>query len=401
MLRTMTGRDPGQPHRASTPLELLFDLCFVVAVSQAAAQLHEAVGADHIRHAIAGYITVFFAIWWAWLNFTWFASAYDTDDIPYRLLTFVQITGVLVLASGVRAAFDGNFQTITIGYVIMRLALTAQWLRAAASNPIGRRTALRYASGLAITQAGWVARLALPAAWGYSTFAILVLCELAVPYLAERRDGFNPWHPRHIAERYGLFTIIVLGECVLSAFVAIDAGIRAGGYTVRLMTVAAAGLVTMFGLWWSYFRLTADEMLRERPRRSFLWGYGHYFLFAAIAAFGAGIALVADLAEGVETHALSAVTQAMAFALPAGMALMLLALMRPLVHGNHHGTDLVAYGSAVLVVGAGALAAVVGLTASLALVAVIVVGEVAIDLVWPRRQPTAEMVGNLAAGSCR
>jgi low temperature requirement protein LtrA len=393
----MTGRDPDEAHRASTPLELLFDLCFVVAVSQAAAQLHEAVGADHVRHAVAGYVTVFFAIWWAWLNFTWFASAYDTDDIPYRLLTFVQITGVLVLASGVRAAFDGEFQTITIGYVIMRLALTAQWLRAAACNASGRRTALRYVTGLVITQAGWVARLALPDSWGYATFAVLVLCELAVPYWAEHRSGSTPWHPEHIAERYGLFTIIVLGECVLSAFVAIDTGISAGGYTARLMTVAAAGLVVMFGLWWSYFRLAADEMLRERPRRSFIWGYGHYLLFASIAAFGAGVALAADLSGTTPHdagHAPGASTQALAIAVPVAIAIALLALLRPLVHGNHHVTDLVHYGSAVLVLVAGALAGAVGVSTSLGLVAGIVVVEVAADLVWPRHRGAVRVSGD-------
>jgi low temperature requirement protein LtrA len=82
---------------------------------------------------------VFFAIWWAWVNFTWFASAYDTDDVAYRLLTFVQIVGVLILAAGVPAAFvHGDFTVMTIGYVVMRVALVTQWLRAAHGDPSGR-----------------------------------------------------------------------------------------------------------------------------------------------------------------------------------------------------------------------------------------------------------------------
>ena len=105
---------------------------------------------------------VFFAIWWAWMNFTWFASAYDTDDVPYRLLTLVQMAGVLVLAAGVPPAFDTpDFTAITIGYVIMRIAMVRQWLRAAASDPGRPTTALRYAIGISIVQIGWVARLAL------------------------------------------------------------------------------------------------------------------------------------------------------------------------------------------------------------------------------------------------
>ena len=102
----MPPRDPGEEHRASTPLELLFDLCFVVAVGQASADLHHSLAAGHVWHGLAGYLSVFFAIWWAWMNFSWFASAYDRDDVLYRLLTLVQMAGVLVLATGVDAAFD-------------------------------------------------------------------------------------------------------------------------------------------------------------------------------------------------------------------------------------------------------------------------------------------------------
>ena len=112
--RPMRARRRDEPHRAATPLELFFDLCFVVAVAQAAASLHHAVAEGHLGHALTSYLMVFFAIWWAWMNFTWFASAYDTDDAPYRLATLVQIAGVLVLAAGVPAAFaDGDFTVIT------------------------------------------------------------------------------------------------------------------------------------------------------------------------------------------------------------------------------------------------------------------------------------------------
>ena len=97
----MRPRDIDEEHRASTPLELLFDLCFVVAVSQAADQLQPPSAPATSTPAVVGYLMVFFAIWWAWVNFTWFASAYDVDDLLYRLLTFVQIIGVLILAAGV------------------------------------------------------------------------------------------------------------------------------------------------------------------------------------------------------------------------------------------------------------------------------------------------------------
>nr|WP_255281991.1 low temperature requirement protein A [Actinomadura madurae] len=87
----MVARDLGEPHRTSSPLELLFDLTFVAAVSQIAGRLAHATEEAHAGDAIAPFLMVFFAIWWAWMNFTWFASAYDTGDVLYRVLTFVQM----------------------------------------------------------------------------------------------------------------------------------------------------------------------------------------------------------------------------------------------------------------------------------------------------------------------
>ena len=110
MRRPMIARAADEEHRASTPLELLFDLTFVVAVSRAAAELAHDVAAGHVGHAVVAYAMVFFGIWWAWMNFTWFASAYDTDDVGYRLLTLMQMAGVLVYAAGIHDAFaDADF----------------------------------------------------------------------------------------------------------------------------------------------------------------------------------------------------------------------------------------------------------------------------------------------------
>ena len=99
----MVPRDPHEPHRTATPLELFFDLAFVVAIAQAGAACTTPWPRATSSTALAGYPPVFFAIWWAWMNFTWFASAYDTDDVPYRLATLVQIGGALMLAAGVPA----------------------------------------------------------------------------------------------------------------------------------------------------------------------------------------------------------------------------------------------------------------------------------------------------------
>src|SRR5262245_19442391 len=142
---TMAARFPHEKHRVSTPLELFFDLVFVVAIARAAAGFHHSLSEMHIAAGLVGYIMSLFAIWWAWMNFTWFASAYDSDDVWYRLAVFVQITGALILAAGIPELFETrqiNFATVG-GYVVMRLAMVGQWLRAAKCDPDHRTTALR------------------------------------------------------------------------------------------------------------------------------------------------------------------------------------------------------------------------------------------------------------------
>ena len=275
--RPMVARDVDEPHRASTPLELLFDLCFVVGVSQAAGRLHHALSANEIGHGIGSYLMVFFAIWWAWVNFTWFASAYDNDDVPYRVTTLVQITGALILAAGVPRAFDANnFMVVVIGYVVMRLAMVGQWLRVSWSDPLRRVTALRFAIGITIVQIGWVLRSIVSDRYLTASFIVLVIAELAVPIYGERAAG-TTWHPTHIAERYGLFTLIVLGEAILAATTAIQTGFDAGGERGQLLVLSVSGLVIVFAMWWVYFDRPGEELLRT-ARSGFFFGYGHYFV---------------------------------------------------------------------------------------------------------------------------
>jgi low temperature requirement protein LtrA len=298
---------------------------------------------------VVGYAMVFFAIWWAWMNFTWFASAYDTDDVAYRLTTLVQIAGALILAAGVPDAMDGSdFAVITLGYVVMRLAMVTQWLRAAAADPPHRRSSLRFAAGIAVVQLGWVLRLALPEGLGMASFLVLAAAELAIPIWAERTAPTS-WHPGHIAERYGLFTLIVLGECVLASTVAIQTALDENAALADLATTAAGGLLTVFGMWWLYFGKGASEFLTSL-RAGIIWGYGHYLVFSSAAAVGAGLAVNVDYV----THhaAIGARGSAAAFTIP--VALFLLAVWALQVRPHHlarwHGA--LAPATAVLVLGA-------------------------------------------------
>ena len=153
----MRGRDPDEQHRAATPLELFFDLVIVVAIAVAASSLHHAIAEDHILEAVIGYILTFFAIWWAWMSFTWFAAGYDTDDVPYRIAVFVQMAGAIIIAAGIGRAFDGaDWSLVLVGYIVMRIALVFQWLRAARDDPSHRAQNIRWAVGIALMQILWM-----------------------------------------------------------------------------------------------------------------------------------------------------------------------------------------------------------------------------------------------------
>ncbi|MEU6344704.1 low temperature requirement protein A [Streptomyces sp. NPDC046977] len=379
----MTARDPHEPHRVATPLELLFDLCFVVAVAQAGVRLVHAVAEGRPGHGVLGYCLVFFAIWLAWLNFTWFASAFDTDDVPYRIATFVQITGVLVLAAGVPRAFDGNDFTVAVaGYVIMRVALAFQWLRAARNQTgTARKTALRYVAGLVAVQVGWVALLLVPGTvftWG---FVILAAAELAVPVLAERSER-TTWHPHHIAERYGLFTIIVLGESVAAATVAVQSALDESSALGELLPIAFGGLLIVFTAYWLYFAIPVHQHLTTGVQ-SFVWGYGHYVIFGSAAAIGAGIEVVVE--QAVHKAHISQTAAASAVTLPTALFLLMVWLIHSRRAKRGFAEHAVLPLCAALVLAATFCGTWAVPTAGLAMAAAVAAGE----LLHSRRRPAA------------
>lgn len=306
-LLRMQGRNPDESHRASTPLELLFDLAFVVAFAQAGDQLSHLVAAGHVVAGLNAFAFAMFAVCWAWINFSWFASAYDTDDWFYRVTTMVQMIGVVILALGLPAMFASVEHGVTLdngvmvaGYVVMRVAVVAQWLRAAAQDPERRSVALTYVVFVTAAQIGWVllvfAHLPL---WALLILSpLLFVFELGVPVIAESRGRGTPWNANHIAERYGLLTIIALGEVLSGTVSSVTALVERQGWSVDAVLVVVAGVGLTFGLWWSYFIMPSAAVLRRHRRRAFAWGYGHIIVFASIAATGAGLHVVADVSEG-------------------------------------------------------------------------------------------------------
>ncbi|QNE37781.1 low temperature requirement protein A [Leifsonia shinshuensis] len=303
----MTGRDPGEAHRAATPLELLFDLTFVIAFGQAGEELAHLLAAGEVAAGIGAFVFAMFAICWAWINFSWFASAYDTDDWFYRVTTLVQMVGVIVLALGLPTLFasvehGGSLLIggVVAGYVVMRIGLVAQWLRAAVQDRARRRVALGYAGFVTAAQVGWVL-LALAAPDFLTAFVVAVLLylvELGGPAFLETRLGGTPWNAGHIAERYGLLTIIALGEVLFGTVTSVAALVAAHGWSVEAALVAVAGVGLTFGLWWTYFIIPSSAILRRHRRRAVVWGYSHVLLFSAIAATGAGLHVVAYFVDG-------------------------------------------------------------------------------------------------------
>lgn len=304
----MTGRDPDEAHRAATPLELLFDLTFVIGFGSAASQFAHAIADGHAGSGLAAFGFAMFGVCWAWVNYSWFSSAYDTDDWVYRIATFVPMIGVIVLSLGIPRAFASidhgdhlDNGVIVLGYVIMRLAMLFLWLRAARQDPARRRTCLTYAVTIFIAQIGWIASALAEPKWPVAIVCgiLLYMIELSGPVIAEKwiGEGGTPWHPHHIAERHSLLAIIALGEGIIGTVASVSAIVEDHGWSAEAIMMCAAGVGLTFGMWWMYFIIPAGPVLHRHRNRSFFWGYLHIPLFASIAATGAGLHVVGYFIE--------------------------------------------------------------------------------------------------------
>jgi low temperature requirement protein LtrA len=297
-IRPMSGRDPDEEHRVATPLELLFDLTFVVAFGVAASELARLLAENRVGAGLLGFTLATFAVCWAWINFSWFASAYDTDDWIYRLLTMLQMVGVVIMALGFPQMYASIEQgdhvdnrVMVAGYVVMRIALVAQWLRAAIQDPEHRAACLTYVAAVTVAQIGWVLSIfvhtSIPVT--FVVVALLIGVETLGPVLAETRKGGTPWHAHHITERYGLLTIIALGEGVVGTVASVSAVVGAQGWSFSAVFVAVAGIGLTFGMWWTYFVVPQGELLQAHRERSFWFGYLPIVTLGSIVATGAGL----------------------------------------------------------------------------------------------------------------
>ncbi len=325
----MSGRDPHEENRASTSLETLFDLTFALAFGIAAGELARTITEGHVAAGIVAFCFATFGISWAWVNFTWFASAYDTDDWIYRLTTMLQMVGVLIFAMGLKPMFHSvhagdtlNNRVIVAGYVVMRVAMISQWWRAGRHDPERAAVCRTYILSITIAQVLWCVVAILDLSVTLSFIAIIVpfLVEISGPAYAETKLRGTPWHAHHIAERYGLMVIIALGEGLIGTMASITELSR-DGLTWDVALVALAGTALTFGIWWTYFVVPAADVLHHHRERSFGFGYGHIPLFGAIVSVGAGLHVGAYYLDGDST--LNGTATVLAVAIPVGLFITL------------------------------------------------------------------------------
>lgn len=346
---SLSSRSSAQDHRAATPLELMFDLAAVIAIAAAAAGLHHAIAAAHIADGLIGFIYSFFMIWIAWLNYTWFASAYDDGSIFFRVMSMIIMFGALVLAAGIAAVFEGKPLYIALsGFVIMRISLIALWLAAARGDSKHRPAALRYALGITVAQIYWILSILLvPVSSSLVPlfFFVGVAIELAIPAFAERTHS-TQWHKHHIVERHSLLNIIVLGECFLAVVMSIREGVGHGAPSWEILEVGVLASIITFIMWALYF--SKEEHLHTvEKKHTMLWADGHFALFASGAAAGAGFAVMVELATHHTT--ISQQTAALSVAIPVAIYVFTLWLIRDRFWLNGLGKLLMPAASVLLI----------------------------------------------------
>lgn len=308
--------------RKTTWFELFFDLVFVVAVAQLS-------GAYAHHYNLAGaalFAAAFLATWWCWLGHTFHGTRFDRDLPRQRLLGFAQIGAVALISYGAAAPLAERAWAFGGGLAAFKLLLALAYL--AERRWRGAAGLIRvYAALYGVQAALWLAGVAAADALRWACWALALGLDLASPWLVARHTAAVPPHPEHLPERFGLFTIILLGEGMASVVHALDHGKHLHASSVLS---AALGAVLSCALWLAYFERVKGH--RERHvadaaagRRMRLWAYAHVPLYMGIASLAAGT--VAMAAPG----ALAAPSAAIYLGglLLAGLGLMLLGRARP------------------------------------------------------------------------
>ena len=291
--------DPSQSRRASW-LELFFDLIFVAAVAQVGVPL----GEDYTLHGLVRYALMFLRIWWAWLGHTMYSTRFDVDDVVQRLLTLLQIFAAAAMAANAKAAFDSRDSAgFAAAYAVLRAVLVVQYLRARRVAETRRLTTV-YAVGFGAAAFLWAVAAIFPAPVRFWLWAVALLIDLGTPWLAVQHTHKYPPDAEHLPERFGLFTIILLGESVASVMHGMESQDM---WSPSAAISAFTGLSLAFGYWWWYFDGARGAAKRHvtsnRKTLMFqIWSYAHLPLYLCVAVVGVGVEHVVSLPPGVHLH---------------------------------------------------------------------------------------------------
>jgi low temperature requirement protein LtrA len=276
--------------RRVTWIELFFDLIFAAAVAQVGTALH----ANYTPAGLLRYTFLFVLIWLAWSGNTLYCTRFDTDELGQRLFALAQSFIAAVMAANATDTLDSRSSAgFGAAYAGLRVILVMQYLRAR-RIPETRQLTTRYAAGYGIAALVWIASSVTQAPERYGVWATAIVIDVATPWFASKYGAGAPPGPAHYPERFGLFTIILLGEFVASVM----RGIESQEYWSLPAASMAFGSMTFgFFMWWLYFckaRGTAERHLRSRRDAKLFqaWSYAHLPLFLGIGVAGVGLNLL-------------------------------------------------------------------------------------------------------------
>lgn len=274
-------------------LELLFDLIFVYAVSKATHILaHAHNGHIEVRQYIA-FILVMIPIWWAWTGHTLFATRFDTEDIGQRMLTLAQMLAVIFWTSYINADFDTYFRGYLLFYVVIRVLLILMYWRVARNNStavlITKRLSTGFLIGLSIAMCSLLFEPPLRYIVLYAGLGI----EIITPLLSRRILKTVPVKSHHLPERYGLLTIILLGESVIM----IATKLNEVQWTIATISSAISGFFIISSLWWIYFNLMERHVIGKELDTGQHIIYGHLFVYAGLSSIAVfiGFSIIPEL----------------------------------------------------------------------------------------------------------
>src|SRR5262245_51326220 len=311
-------RANGEHGRKVTWLELFFDLVFVAAVSQVASPLHH----DYSVHGLVRLVPLFALIWWAWTGHSVFSTRFDTDDGIQRGLTLLQMFAVAAMAANAKDALDSRSSAgFAAAYAAVRLILVAQYLRAR-EVPGARPLTTRYVAGHGGAALLWLASAFVPAPGRFVIWAIAFGIDLGTPWAAVPHSVKLPPNASHLPERFGLFTLILLGESVVAVMHGMESQ---EDWTPAAATCAFLGMGISFLIWWWYFdgaSGAAEQPVRTRQEafRFHVWSYAHVPLYLGIVVAGVGVQRIVTAASR------DALPAAEAVILTSGVAGVMLAL---------------------------------------------------------------------------